>query len=96
MDINHPSPRLKRYKLMRIDQDKIDETVLAVLLLTLHDERRVWKNISWDVLDNLQTKGYIFNSKNKSKSIMLSEKGLKKAEEVFEKLFKSGDLITGV
>lgn len=81
---------------MRFDQDKIDETVLAVLLLTLHDERRVWKNISWDVLDNLQTKGYVFDSKNKSKSIMLSEKGLKKAEEVFEKLFKSGDSITWV
>jgi len=27
---------------------------------------------------------------------MLSEKGLKKAEEVFEKLFISGDSITGV
>ena len=74
---------------MNINQDKIDETVLAILLLTLHDERRVWKNISWDAMDNLHKKGYISEPKNKSKSVMLSEDGLKKAEEVFDKLFRN-------
>ena len=80
---------------MKLDQDKIDETVLAVLLLTLHDERRVCKGIDWDVLDNLHRKRYISNPKNKAKSIVLSEEGLKKVEGFFEKLFKSGDIATG-
>ena len=44
-------------------QDKIDETVLAILLLTLHSDNRAWKNISWDALDNLHNKGYIFDPK---------------------------------
>ncbi|EIM30932.1 hypothetical protein U0023_27905 (plasmid) [Microvirga lotononidis] len=28
---------------MEIDHDKIDETVLALLWLTLHDDYRAWK-----------------------------------------------------
>ena len=77
-------------------QDKIDETVLAILLLTLHSDNRAWKNISWDALDNLHNKGYIFDPKNKSKSVELSEEGLKKAKEVFNRLFESGDITPGV
>ncbi len=30
---------------MQYDQDKIDDTVLATLLLTLHDENRAWKGV---------------------------------------------------
>ena len=33
---------------MQIDTDKVDEAVLAVLYLTLHDEYRAWKGIDWD------------------------------------------------
>jgi hypothetical protein len=32
---------------MEIDLDKIDDTVLALLWLTLHDERRAWKGFDW-------------------------------------------------
>ena len=35
---------------MEIDLDKIDDTVLGLLWLTLHDERRAWKGFDWGAL----------------------------------------------
>ena len=72
---------------MNYNQDKIDETVLATLLLTLHDGNRAWKGHSFEVLDRLYEKGYIYNSKGKTKSISFTEEGLTKAQEIFDKLF---------
>jgi len=45
---------------MTHNQTKIDETVLAMLLLTLHEENRVWKGYSFEVLYRLYEKGYNF------------------------------------
>ena len=73
---------------MSYNQDKIDETVLATLLLTLHDENRAWKGHDFEVLDRLYEKGYIYNPKGKAKSVALTQEGLDKANEVFDKLFK--------
>jgi len=61
--------------------------VLATLLLTLHEENRAWKGYSFEVLDRLYEKGYIFNPRGKAKSVVLTEKGLVKAHEVFDGLF---------
>ena len=72
---------------MNYNQTKIDETVLATLLLTLHEEDRAWKGHSFEVLDRLYEKGYICNPKGKSKSVVLSDEGLIKAREVFDGLF---------
>ena len=44
---------------MAIDTDRIDEAVLALLQLTLHDEARAWKGHAWEVLDRLHRKGMI-------------------------------------
>ena len=38
---------------MEIDFDKIDDAVLGLLWLTLHDERRAWKGFDWGALDRL-------------------------------------------
>ncbi|MGO6944757.1 DUF6429 family protein [Rhizobium johnstonii] len=32
---------------MEIDEDKIDDAVLALLWLTLHNERWAWKGFDW-------------------------------------------------
>ena len=72
---------------MDIDEDKIDETVLALLYLTLHDERRAWKGMDFEVMNRLHEKGYIADPINKSKSVWLTDKGLKETEELFNKLF---------
>lgn len=42
---------------MEADDDKIDDAVLALLWLTLHDERRAWKGMNWAALDRLYEKG---------------------------------------
>lgn len=70
------------------DQDKIDEVVLALMQLTLHDWSRAWKGFDWDVLDRLHEKGWIFDPKNKAKSVALTAEGLAKSEEFFAKHFE--------
>ena len=72
---------------MEIDNDKIDEAVLALLHLTLHDGYRAWKSFDWDAMNRLHEKGYIFNPVAKAKSVGLTEDGLREAERLFVKLF---------
>ena len=70
---------------MEIDRAKIDETVLV--WLTLHDERRAWKGFDWATLDRLHQKGLIASPANKAKSVVLTDEGLARAEELFRTLF---------
>jgi hypothetical protein len=72
---------------MDIDTDRIDEAVLALLYLGLHEEQRVWKSFDWDALDRLHEKGLISDPAHKSKSVVLGEEGLRESERLFEKLF---------
>jgi hypothetical protein len=72
---------------MEIDDDKIDEAVLALMYLTLHDGYRPWKSFDWDAMSRLHEKGYIMNPVSKARSVGLTEEGLKEAERLFEKLF---------
>ncbi len=47
---------------MEYDKNKVDEVVLALLYLTMFDDkpgRRAWKSHDWDALDRLHEKGYI-------------------------------------
>lgn len=72
---------------MEIDRDKIDEAVLALLWLTLHDVRRAWKGFDWDALERLHARGLIADPVNKAKSVILTDEGLRRAEELFRALF---------
>ena len=72
---------------MEGDPDKIDEAVLALLYLTLHDGARAWKSFDWDTMDRLHEKGYILNPVGKAKSVVLTDEGLREAERLFRKLF---------
>jgi len=72
---------------MEYDQDKVDDVVLALLNLTLHDGARAWKGFDFGVMDRLYAKGYILDPHNKNKSVTLTQEGLKRAEDLFEKLF---------
>ncbi|CAA2099946.1 hypothetical protein MBUL_00418 [Methylobacterium bullatum] len=72
---------------MDIDEEKIDSTVLALLWLTLHDERRAWKSFDWNAMDRLHRKGMITDPASKAKSVMLTDEGLSQAEELFRVLF---------
>ena len=72
---------------MEIDSDKIDDAVLGLLWLTLHDGRRAWKGFDWGALDRLHEKGLIADPANKAKSVVLTDEGLKRAEELCKALF---------
>jgi hypothetical protein len=76
---------------MDYDHDKVDEMVLALLYLTLHEEdeygARAWKSHDWDAMDRLYAKGYIEDPKSKAKSVSLNPEGVKRARELFEQHF---------
>ena len=76
---------------MEYDQNKVDETVLAFLYLTLHDYNRAWKGFDWDVMNRLFEKGFIYNPRDKNKSVVLTEEGLRLSEALFQKLFQAAD-----
>ena len=71
----------------KIDTAAIDEAVLALFYLTLHNHNRAWKSFDWDTLQRLHERGLIDDPVNKAKSIVLTEEGLSESERLFEKYF---------
>jgi hypothetical protein len=72
---------------VEIDEGKIDETVLALLYLTLHDGARAWKSFDWESMNRLHEKGFITDPVNKAKSVVLTEDGLLESERLFKQFF---------
>jgi hypothetical protein len=76
---------------MDYEKDKVDEAVLALLYLTLHEVDefggRAWKGHDWDALDRLHEKGLIGDPRSKAKSVLLDPEGIAAAKRAFEKLF---------
>ena len=66
------------------DRHNVDEIVLALMQLTLHDYYRAWKGFDWDTLDRLYEKGWIADPKNKAKSVVLTEEGLAESARLFQ------------
>jgi hypothetical protein len=72
---------------MELDTDKIDDAVLALLRLGLHDGCRVWKGFDWDAMDRQYEKGYITDPRGKAKSVIFTDEGQERAECLLEELF---------
>jgi hypothetical protein len=72
---------------MELDEGKIDDATLALLLLGLHEDMRAWKGFDWDSLNRLHERGYISNPRRKARSVIFTNEGLRRAEELCEKLF---------
>jgi hypothetical protein len=75
---------------MDVDTDRINEAVLALLHLTLHDDFRAWKGHNWKALDRLYRKGMIGDPVGKAKSVVLTEEGLAESKRLFAQLFIKG------
>jgi hypothetical protein len=73
---------------MALNTDKIDDTALALLYLTLHDDDRAWKGMDWGVLGRLHDKGMIDNPVGKVKSVVFTPAGLERAKALFEGMFQ--------
>jgi hypothetical protein len=72
---------------MELDTSKIDDAVLALLLLGLHDETRAWKSFDWDAMDRLHQAGLISDPKSKAKSVCFTDEGMKRAQDLLETMF---------
>ena len=72
---------------MDYDKDKVDEMVLALLFLTLHEGSRTWKGHDWQAMNRLHEKGMISDPVGKAKSVALTERGLEQSRELFIKHF---------
>jgi hypothetical protein len=72
---------------LEIDQDKVDQTVLALLSLGRHEGDRTWKAFDWEVMGRLHQKGYITDPVGKAKSVIFTEEGLRESERLFNALF---------
>ena len=80
-----------------IDTDRIDEAVLALMYLTLHDIdeldgfARAWKGFEWETLARLHAKNFIENPVGKAKSVVLTPEGVQHSRALFRRLFKRGE-----
>jgi hypothetical protein len=72
---------------MELDTDKIDDAVLALLALGLHEGARAWKGFDWEAMDRLHQKGFITDPRGKAKSVVFTEEGLALAERLLQQLF---------
>jgi Domain of unknown function (DUF6429) len=54
---------------MTLNEPRIDQTVLALLYLGLHDGVRAWKGFDWDVMNRLHERGFISDPRSKAKSV---------------------------
>ena len=72
---------------MDYDKDKVDEMMLAPLWLTVYEGGRAWKGHDWDAMNRLHEKGMIGDPVNKNKSVVLTDEGLKRSEELLTRHF---------
>jgi hypothetical protein len=72
---------------MDIDTDKVDEAVLALLQLGLHEGTRAWKGFDWDAMQRLHAKGYISDPVGKAKSVVFTDAGLQESERLLRERF---------
>ena len=76
---------------MDVDTDKIDDAVLALLRLGLHDKIRAWKTFDWAAMERLYAKGLITNPVGKAKSVAFTEDGMRRSEVLFKQLFAADE-----
>lgn len=76
---------------MDYDQNRIEDTVLALLMLTTHNESeygaRAWKGHDWEVMNRLHERGLISDPKSKSKSVQVTKEGLEQGRKLFDEFF---------
>lgn len=74
--------------LPRIDTDRIDDAVLALLWLGVHDKSgATWKSFDWAAMERLHDKGFISSPVGKAKSVYLSEAGSARSKALFDSMF---------
>jgi Domain of unknown function (DUF6429) len=63
---------------------------MALLYLTKFEDKarlRAWKGHDWDSLNRLHRKDFISDPATKAKSVVLTDAGAKRSQELFKKYF---------
>ena len=63
------------------------KAVLTLLYLGRHDHGRTWKSFDWDAMNRLHEKGFISDPVGKAKSVVFTEDGARRSEELFREMF---------
>jgi len=74
---------------MEQDMTKVEDAVLALLAHFAFDERVSWKGYDFDIMESLFERGLIGDPRNKNKSVVLTEEGLRLGKELAAKLFSA-------
>jgi Domain of unknown function (DUF6429) len=69
-----------------LNTDRIDDAVLALLRLGLHDGHQAWKSFDWDAMGRLHDKGFISDPVGKAKSVAFTEEGIERAQALLKSL----------
>ena len=72
---------------MELDTNKIDDAVLALLYLGLHDSARAWTGFDWEAMNRLHEQGSITDPRGKAKSVVFTEEGMERAKRLLVELF---------
>ncbi len=71
---------------MDYDLEKVDEAVLAVLYLTIHERVRARRGVDWDAFSRLHEKVLIDDPVGKQKSVLFTEADVREADRCFREL----------
>ena len=83
---------------LNLDNQKIDDAVLALLFLGLHGDKhvtRAWKSHDWNSLGRLFDAGYIHDPVGKSKSVVFTPEGLTRSEQLLTEIFGNVSVDSG-
>ena len=72
---------------MALDTDRIDDAVLVLLHLTLHDGTWAGKGFDPDTLGRLYQKGLIDDPAGEADTVALTGDGLQRSKQLFETMF---------
>jgi len=70
-----------------IDTEKVDQAVLALLYLGLHDRYRAWKGFDWAAMGRPHERGYITDPVGSAKSVLFTKEGLCESARLLSTLF---------
>ena len=76
---------------MELDTAKVDDAVLALLYLGLHDGVRAWKGFDWDAMDRLHLAGLISDPRGRATSVAFTAAGMERAARLLQELFGRPD-----
>ena len=79
---------------MELDNDKIDDAVLALLTLGASGSR-AWKGLDLSALARLHDRGFISNPLDRSTTLVFTPAGLARAQRLRDELFSKGAVPPG-